>query len=115
LKGFDIFQNPLLDHEFSSDEVLHETNTDLKSSTNLRQLINYEALVESIQRSIVIVVEVIYSIFASCFSHETDEVLIYRIHLSSSQVFANALALHRAWDLRKKNRKKYWNRGDNKP
>ena len=21
----------------------------------------------------------------------------------------------RAWDLRKKNRKKYWNRGDNKP
>jgi len=22
---------------------------------------------------------------------------------------------NRAWDLRKKNRKKYWNRGDNKP
>jgi len=23
--------------------------------------------------------------------------------------------VYRAWDLRKKNRKKYWNRGDNKP
>jgi len=23
--------------------------------------------------------------------------------------------INRAWDLRKKNRKKYWNRGDNKP